>query len=399
MWVVYATIFLLGVAYGSSLSVTPLQLAHVHFSKRAIGGLAAFFASGLVLGSVPSGAIVRALGAKRTVLGCLVLYAVAVGLFPLQTGFWGAAGVRALDGASSVGVWVACETVLLARSDAKNKAFVMSFYGMAIAIGYVVGSGVARALTLFVAYRGVFFAAAAIALVTAAVATALLDRNAERPAGGAAHEPAHAEPSTQDDGAQAGPRLGAWALFWRVKTSCLATFSYGWFQSSVVLFLPLYLVADKGVPEKDTILMTAFFAGGMLVFSSFAGRIGDAIGHLRTMTGLATVGLAMIFGFVWISSWPLMLAAITVAGATLASISPVSLALQGHIAEPRDYSRVNAIYNACYAVGMLVGPPLTSVVFEARGGRAMLFSFAAMWGAFIALTIVFRRDDPRARRA
>jgi predicted MFS family arabinose efflux permease len=74
IWLVYATIFLLGVAYGSSLSVTPLQLDHVHFSKRAIGGLAALFASGIVAGSLPSGALVRKLSAKVTLLGCLAVY-------------------------------------------------------------------------------------------------------------------------------------------------------------------------------------------------------------------------------------------------------------------------------------------------------------------------------------
>src|SRR5439155_23309557 len=136
-----------------------------------------------------------------------------------------------------------------------------------------------------------------------------------------------------------------------------------------------------------TILMTALFAGGMLIFSSFAGRIGDAVGHLRTMTMLALVGFVMILGFVWLSSWPLMCGAIFIAGASLASLSPVSLALQGHIADPRDYSRANALYNGCYALGMLIGPPISSVVFEGAGGPAMLYHFAAMWAFFIALTI------------
>jgi len=165
-----------------------------------------------------------------------------------------------------------------------------------------------------------------------------------------------------------------------------------------VLFLPLYLVEAKHVPAESTILITAFFAGGMLVFSSIAARIGDRVGHLRVMTVLASIGLAMILGFVFLSSWPLMCVAIFVAGATLASISPVSLALQGHIAEPRDYSRANAIYNACYALGMLVGPPISSVLMSTRGGGpAMLFHFAAMWGVFIVATVVFRNDDPRWR--
>ena len=376
----YATIFLCGVAYGSSLSVTPLQLAFAHFTKREIGALAAFFATGIVLGSLPAGRAVRRFSAKRTLLACLAVYAVAVVLFPLQRTLAGAGVVRAVDGASSVAVWVSCETVLLARSDSKNKAFVMSLYGMAIAIGYVVGSAVARAVVLVFTYREVFFVAGALGVIAALVVLVGLDPAAQKP------------PDDTHEGAVDAPA----ALLWKIKTSCLATFSYGYFQASVVLFLPLYLVQDKGVPEKSTILMTAFFAAGMLVFSPLAARVGDAIGHLRTMTLLACVGVAMILGFVWLDSWRWMLAAIFVAGATLASISPVSLALQGHVAHPRDYSRANAIYNACYALGMLVGPPISSLLFAGPGGRAMLFHFAALWCLFIAATIAFRRDDPRA---
>jgi MFS family permease len=128
------------------------------------------------------------------------------------------------------------------------------------------------------------------------------------------------------------------------------------------------------------------------------GRVGDAIGHLRTMTILAVIGVTMIFGFVWLRSWLLMRGAIFVAGATLASISPLSLALQGHVAEPRDYSRANGLYNASYATGMLMGPPVSSVLFEGPGGGAMLLHLAALWTFFVAATIVFRRDDPRLTR-
>ena len=61
-----------------------------------------------------------------------------------------------------------------------------------------------------------------------------------------------------------GESLGAAAIAWRIKMSCFATFAYGYFQSSVVLFLPLYLVASKHVREESTILITAFFAAGTL---------------------------------------------------------------------------------------------------------------------------------------
>ena len=363
--------------------MTPLELAALHFDKRQIGSLAICFACGIIAMSVPAGALVRRVSARTTLVGSLLVYALAVALFPLQTTWTGAAVVRALDGASSVGVWVACETVLLARADAVNKALVMSLYAMAIAIGYVLGSGLARALVLVTDYAHVFFVASAIAVATCALVVPRLDRDAH--AGGG-------DVSERESGS------GALAILWRIKTSCFATFSYGYFQASVVLFLPLYLVEHKHVAERDTTIMTALFAGGMLVFSPIAARLGDRLGHLRVMAGLASVGVVMILGFVFLSSWPLMCVAIFVAGATLASISPVSLALQGHVTARADYSRANALYNACYAAGMLLGPPISGAIMTSEGGPAMLYHFAAMWSAFVLVAILFATDDPKLWR-
>jgi predicted MFS family arabinose efflux permease len=102
----------------------------------------------------------------------------------------------------------------------------------------------------------------------------------------------------------------------------------------------------------------------------------------------------MVLGFVVLSSFASMAAAVFVAGATLASISPVSLALQGVVTEPRDYDRANAIYNAFYAAGILLGPPVSSVVFARFGGAAMLVHLAVMWALFVAFAQAFAADDP-----
>ena len=104
----------------------------------------------------------------------------------------------------------------------------------------------------------------------------------------------------------------------------------------------------------------------------------------------------MVVGFVVLRSYPVMAAAVFVAGATLATISPVSLALQGVVTRPRDYSRSNAIYNAFYAAGMLVGPKASSLLFDKYGGSAMLLHLAAMWSTFVVFTLAFAGDDPAA---
>lgn len=379
--VVYATIFLLGVAYGSSLAVTPLFLDHANFSKGEMGTLASWFAGGIVAMSIPAGALIRRFSAKRTLLIALAAYVVAVGVFGLQRTYFGASAVRVLDGAASVGAWVACETILLSRAEPKHKAFVTSLYAMSIAVGYIVGSALARALAgvIHQDYRLVFFFAAGIAALAFLVAATLLRANA---AGASEH--------TAFGGAA---KESAFSVLYRIKTACLATFSYGYFQASVVLFLPLYLVKSKGVEEKDTILMTAFFAAGMLLASNLAGRIGDRLGHLAVMTVLAAIGMTMTLGFVYLHSWPIMLGAIFVAGATLASLSPLSLALMGHLVAKEDLSRANGLYNAFYALGMLAGPPLSSVLFEKVSGAVMLFHLAGMWAFFVAFCVAFRGDQ------
>jgi MFS family permease len=201
------------------------------------------------------------------------------------------------------------------------------------------------------------------------------------------------------DGTHEGASDSAFSwVAWRIKTSALATFSYGYFQASVVLFLPLFLIESKGISEERTILVPAFFAAGMLLFANVAGRIGDRVGHLLVMRSQAAVGLAMIVGFVVLDAYAAMCVAVFVAGATLAAISPVSLALQGLVVPPRDYARANSVYNACYATGMLVGPPISSVLFSRGGGVAMLLHLAALWAVFVVVTWIFRADDPRYRK-
>jgi MFS family permease len=384
IWRVYATTFALGAAYGVAISLIAIFLDERGFDKGAIGTLAAWFASGIVLFSLPAGALIRRFGPKPTLLASLVGYAIAVGVFPFLESYAAVAAVRFLDGAFSVGVWVSLETILLARADTEKKARVMSWYAIALAFGYVVGPLVARAFVAFAPLDLGFWMAGAISAAAALYVLVRLDGSL--PAG-SAEERGDAEPET--------PSL---AVLWRIKTSCFATFAYGYFQASVVLFLPLFLIEEKSLAKEQTIVVPAFFAAGMLLFASIAARLGDRIGHLAVMRSLAAVGTLMILGFVWLDAYPLMCAAVFVAGATLASISPVSLALQGVVSKRRDLARATAIYNAFYAAGMLVGPPISSVLFQRLSGGAMLHHLAALWTTFVVFTLAFRRDDPAAAR-
>jgi predicted MFS family arabinose efflux permease len=271
----------------------------------------------------------------------------------------------------------------------------MSLYAVSLALGYMVGPLAATKIVPIAGTSATFLAAGGLAIAAAIV---LLRLDPDAPSAHAAPGEA-GTPDAAPGEAKAGEATPAMRVLWRIKIPCLATFSYGYFQASVVLFLPLFLIQDKGIPAERTILITAFFAAGMLTLSTIVSRIGDRTGHLRVMGVLAAVGGAMVAGFVLLSSFRLMCAAVFVAGATLASISPLSLALQGVVISKRDLSRANAFYNAFYAAGMLVGPLISGVLFERRGGAVMLWHLAGLWACFVATTIVFASDDPRAVRA
>ena len=389
IWRIYRAVLLLGVAYGLAVAVISLHLDALGFHKEAIGGLAAWFASGIVLLAIPAGKLVRAFGGKRTLTASLLGYAASVTIFPLLHSFAAIAAARFIDGACSACLWVSFETILLRRADETNKAQVMSVYAMAMAIGYVLGplaaNGVVKALPLAAA----FVVSGIVAAISATYVGLRLEPDAQDRARAAGKDP-------QAEEGRATPAL---TILKQIKTSCFATFAYGYFEASVVLFLPLYLTQDKGIARDQTIAIPAFFAAGMLLFSNVAGRLGDRLGHLFLMRILAAVGGATILGFVALGSFAPMAAAVFVAGATLASISPVSLALQGVVTARPDYDRANGMYNAFYAAGIFLGPPVSSVIFERWGGAPMLFHLAALWAAFVVFAAVFAADDPASRRA
>ena len=384
IYVIYAAIVLLGIAYGTSIAVIAIHLEKNHIPKLAIGGLAAAFAGGIVVFSLVAGKLVRLFGPKRTFAVALLGYAVCVSVFPFLTTFTGLAIARFFDGAFSVGIWVAAETALLARSGPTNKAFVMSLYAVSLASGYVIGP-VGATFIVPVWGTGMTFVLGGILAVASAIVV-MTKLEADPPYVEEVKPEGHSEKT-------------AAAIIWRIKTACFGAFSYGYFQASVVLFLPLYLISQKNVPANRTILVTAFFAAGMLSMANVAGRLGDRYGHLLVMRVLAAVGGAMVASFVLLDSFWVMLAAVFMAGATLASISPVSLALQGHVTPKEDLDRANAFYNASYASGMLLGPVVSGAISTRYGDSVMLFHLSGLWAVFVALSVVFAADDPSHARA
>jgi MFS family permease len=392
--VIYATILLLGVAYGLAISLIGNFLLKRGFSKEEIGSLAIWFAGGIVALSIPMGGLVRRFSGKRVLVASLLGYALTVAAFPFMPSYTSIGALRFLDGAFSVGVWVASETILLSRAPAQDKAYATSLYAISLALGYVIGPLLSRVIAPSFGTTASFLSAGVLALATSVFVAFTLEQDA--PPRDPAADPSAAEASSKAPASEAP--LTTAQIFSRIKTSCLATFSYGYFQASVVLFLPLFLKETKGLSEDDTIVVPAFFAAGMLLFANVAARVGDRVGHLLVMRSLGLIGTLTIVGFLVVKAHVALYVLVFTAGASLASVSPVSLALQGSVIPQRDLSRAGGLYNASYALGMLVGPPITSQIYGKVSGDAMVEHFGVLWALFVVFTIVFRKDDPRVAR-
>ncbi len=386
---VYLTILFLGISYGLALSIAGVFLEQRGFDKPQIGWLVTFFAAGIGALAVPTGALLARFGPKRVLVASLFGYAAAAAAFPLMDSYVGFGVVRFFDGAFSVGVWVSSETILLARAPKGEKAFFMSVYAIALAAGYVIGPLLNRGLIEVAPKETAFFAAGVLAVTAALLVAALLD---------ASHSRQSAEGEAIGGGPATGDGLSTWAVLRRIRTACFATFSYGYFQASVAMFLPLYLIGN-GMTEEETILIPAFFAGGMLSSVVVAGKRADKHGHVPIMRVLGAIGTAAILSFVFTRSEVLVYGLVFVAGASLAALSPVSLGLQGLVLPPRDLQKGGGLYNAAYGLGMCVGPPISGTLFKAANGDVMVLHFAGLWTAFVLATVVWRKDDPRFSRA
>jgi MFS family permease len=384
LWAIYLSTLVLGTACGLAIASVGVYLTGLGFSKREIGWLATAFAVGVIGGAPLAGIGVRRLGGKTVLATSMVLYAVAIGAFSLlpPDGFlFGCA--RFLDGAASAGIWVSGEVLLLARTRREVKGLGMSLYSLAVGLGYALGPLLSEGLLHWIPLAGTYLVAAWIAAAAAMVVALALRGDRDTADAGSPH----------DDGAPSVPT--PWrTLLRKTRTSCFASFAYGYFQISVVLFIPIWLADERAVAPEDTVQVTAWFAAGMLAFTSVLARLGDRVGHLRVIQTLALIGALAVCALPFTGPFRAICGLVFVAGATFATTAPLALAALGLMVAPADHARANAAYNGFLALGMLLGPPVSSAIFEAFGGNAMFAHLALLWLALAAFTAMHRRDLP-----
>src|SRR4051794_17477578 len=123
--------------YSAITPLLPTYVAELGLSKSQAGELAGAYALGTLLASLPAGWLASRAGARRTLVGGLVLLALASVAFAFGTSFAALASARFVQGVAGAAAWAAGLTWLVGVAPRERRAQV---------IGTALGTGIAGAI-------------------------------------------------------------------------------------------------------------------------------------------------------------------------------------------------------------------------------------------------------------
>src|SRR3954470_22052092 len=123
--------------YSAITPLLPTYVAELGLSKSQAGELAGAYALGTLLASLPAGWLASRAGARRTLVGGLLLLAGASVAFAFGTSFPALASARLVQGVAGAAAWAAGLTWLVGTAPRERRAQV---------IGTALGTGIAGSI-------------------------------------------------------------------------------------------------------------------------------------------------------------------------------------------------------------------------------------------------------------
>jgi MFS family permease len=343
----------------------PASLAGVH--------TALVYAGALVSGPL-TGPLIRRWGGVRVLQAGLLIIGLGIALAALAHP--AALALSAFVAGMGHGpVTPAGSHLIAARTPPRRRALVFSLKQCGVPLGAMVVAASAPLIAAIAGWRAGVLAVAGVAVLVAVALQPLrraLDAERDPRAGGAGarailRESGAALALLRQDPALA--RLTAMASAYGVAQFCFGT------------FFVAFQVTGLGVPLAEAGLRLALAQAAGVV-----GRIGWALLADRfgavPMLALCGAGAALACFALALAGpdWPgvLVLAAGVLMGATAVGWNGVMLAEAARLAPPGQVGGATAALSFCFAVTMLVAPPLFSVLVGLTGGYAAGFAMCGL---------------------
>lgn len=365
---VIAVAAIFGLTYSLTAPLIALDLAERGLSETAIGLNAAMHAVGVLLTAPLLPHLVARFGARRMVVGALLLSAVVVALFPAMPLIWLWFPLRLLLGCAAETLFVLSETWINHLSADETRARAMATYTAALSGGFALGP-----LILSVAgtegARSYLIGAVLVLCAVPLVAT----KRVAAPHFGEA------------------PKAGLSRYLLLAPVAIAATVLNAAIETAGMSFLALYGMAAGWSEAEAPRLITALMVGAILLQLPI-GWLGDRMDRRRLVTALGVISVAGAF------LWPLVLQSTLLTYATLflwggafVGIYTIMLTVVGSRFKGTDLVGIYAVMGLAWGVGALLGPALA--------GMAMGLSphglpvFAALACMAFCLFQVTRRSD------
>lgn len=359
-----STAFLLA-SIGLLGTLIPLRGIQLGFSGALLGGLAAIYYTGFLIGTIAIPPLVRRIGHIRAfAFGTACAASVAL-LHALASWPWLWLLLRSIDGVMMVGLYTIIESWLNAQAPIGQRGTVFAFYMM-------VNSGALALAQLLIQIPGqpfVLFSIVALLAMAAALPVALTRQK----------QPVQ----------QSIPRLQLGRLFHLAPTAGVGAMLAGLAMGAFYGLAPVYAHAIGFDTAGVSTYMTLAILGG----AALQWPLGYWSDHTDRRLALSAVGaIACVLALtVWFVGGvkPAAIALIFVYSGMAFAIYPMVVAhLVDYLTQEELLAASSSIY-LLYGIGSAVGPLIVGVAITAWGAQALPIWFAVMTGV-LALYAAYR---------
>ncbi|ARU61222.1 hypothetical protein CBW65_09630 [Tumebacillus avium] len=336
-----------------------LEQREVSAVFNGISTTALFF--GVIVASPFIELVVRKYGAKRTILYSTGLAIIMTLAFPIWDNLYAWIVFRVILGIALSGIFVSTEIWLNTILTANNRGRMFAFYGLAIAIGLMIGP---LGINLLSISLWAPFLVSAICYVIPMLITIRIP-----------DEDSWLAEAEEEEGS--GVKRW-WRIFWLAPFAMLASLVYGYLDGALIGQFPIYGSRLDMLPATISLTLSVFVFGS-IVFQFPLGWLSDLWGRRQTLLLAAVIGMVgfLLLPLAQNNTWMLMTMFFLVGGA-LGSFYSLGLAYLGDLLHGNNLTTGNVLYTMLYGVGSIMGPSFTGAAIQYLGKEWFAWSIAAM---------------------
>ncbi len=367
------------IGFGLIIPLLPIYGREMGASGFYLGLLTSLFAITRAMTSFPGGFLADKIGRKKLIAGGLFVYTVVMFLFGISTNLYHLFILRACQGAASGIVWPVAATMVADIVEPEDRGKAMGFFTMMWDAGIAIGPVLGGFLTVAFSIAVPFFVCSAFALISALLIVWRVEETL----------------SQEDRTMKSSPSLllsvDRFSLLGISITGFAMAFALGLVHPLISLF------GDEVLGLNEAAIGLIFGVMGVTRFlvKAPSGVVADRIGRKIValggflVNGIFTVAITLSQGLVSMLFFTVIRA--IGLGMTMPSIN----ALVTSLTSKENRGKVMGIYSTARNGGLIVGPLLGAIVFDAVSKQSPFYLCGAVvfLGALIMMVTV-KEESP-----